>query len=356
MKSLPALILAGALLSGCAAHSTRGDKAGGVHGGAVVLTLANAEQNLAGTPAVAEFVRRVAARSGGALRIRVVGRWADYAPDSEAQVVQAVGAGRADLGWTESGALDDFGMRPLDAPLLVDSLALERTVIAGPLPGRLLGGLRDGGVVGLALLANGFRLPIGARRMLRSADDWRGVSFGVDDPELEAETVRVLGAKPVVTLGPFRRHDLAAGRIQGFELDLRRYVQLGLARVAPYVAANVALWPEFDVLFANPGRLASLTHEQGVWLRQAAADAERDSVSLAASGPATLDAACAAGARFADASPNDLARLRRSFAKLYRELETDPASEAVVRDIEHLKSSLPRSPGPRDGARCPRRP
>jgi TRAP-type C4-dicarboxylate transport system substrate-binding protein len=355
MRSLPALILACAFLSGCAADSTRGDKAGGVHGGAVVLTLASTEENLAGTPAVAEFVRRVARRSDGALRIRVVGRWADYAPDSEAQVVQAVGAGRVDLGWTGSGAFDDFGLRPLEAPLLVDSLALERAVIAGPLPGRLLGGLREVGVVGLALLANGFRLPIGARRPLRSTNDWRGVSFGVDDPELEATTVRALGAKPVVTLGPFRRQDLAAGRIQGFALDLRRYAQLGLAHAAPYVTANVALWPEFDVLFANPGRLASLTQEQRVWMRQAAADAERDSVSVAASGPAALIGACAVGARFADASPAELARLRRSFAKLYRELESDPASGAVVRDIERLKRLLPRGPGPSAGARCPRR-
>jgi TRAP-type C4-dicarboxylate transport system substrate-binding protein len=355
MRSLPALILACAFLSGCAADSPGGDKAGGVRGGAVVLTLASTEENLAGTPAVAEFVRGVARRSDGALRIRVVGRWGGYAPDSEAQVVQAVGAGRVDLGSTGSGAFDDFGLRPLEAPLLVDSLGLERAVIAGPLPGRLLGGLRDGGVVGLALLANGFRLPIGARRPLRSTGDWRGVSFGVEDPELEADTVRALGAKPVVTLGPFRRQDLVAGRIQGFALDLRSYTQLGLARDAPFVTANIALWPEFDVLFANPGRLASLTHEQRVWLRQAAADAESDSVSVSASGRDTLDAACAVGARFADASPKDLAGLRRSFARLYRELESDPAGDAVVRDIEHLKRSLPHDPGPSAGGRCPRR-
>ena len=355
MKPLPVLLLACALLSGCAAGATRGDKAGGVRGGTVVLTLANTAQNLDGTPAVAEFVRRVAARSGGALRIRVVDRWAAYAPDDETRVVQAVGAGRADLGWTGSGAFDDYGLRSLEAPLLVDSIALERAVVAGPLPGRLLGGLQGVGVTGLALLGNGFRLPIGVRRPLLSPDDWHGVSFGVDNPELEAEAVSALGAKPVVTLGPFRRQDLAAGRIQGFELDLRRYAQLGLAHDAPYVTANVGLWPEFDVLFANPARLASLTHEQRFWLKQAAHDAQRDSVSLAAPGRAALGAACAAGARFAVASPTDLAALRRSFAKLYPKLESDPASGAIVRAIELRKRSLPRAPGPGGGVRCPLR-
>src|SRR6266536_6512016 len=112
-----------------------------------------------------------------------------------------------------------------------------------------------------------------------------GTSFGTYRSQVQEETIRALGATPVVAFGPVRSHALGSGQIQGFELDLSRYVLLaGLAAGAPYVAANVALWPELDVLIASPGRLASLTAQQRTWLRQAADGATKDSVGLAASG------------------------------------------------------------------------
>jgi hypothetical protein len=56
-----------------------------------------------------------------------------------------------------------------------------------------------------------------------------------------------------MAFGPVRRHHLASGQIQGFELDPGRYADLaGLTAGARYVTANVALWPQFDVLIASP--------------------------------------------------------------------------------------------------------
>ena len=59
---------------------------------------------------------------------------------------------------------------------------------------------------------------------------------------------------------------------------------------------------QFDVLFASPARLASLTGQQRAWLRQAAAAASTGSVMLAAGqNAASTGQACARGARFVTA-------------------------------------------------------
>src|SRR5512132_4673945 len=90
-------VIAAALVGGCGGGAA-GDKAGGA-GEPVVLRMANAYGDLNGVPAVQDFVSLVEERSGGNLRIQVEGPWGDYANDAEEQVVRAVAAGKADLGW-----------------------------------------------------------------------------------------------------------------------------------------------------------------------------------------------------------------------------------------------------------------
>jgi TRAP-type transport system periplasmic protein len=115
----------------------------------------------------------------------------------------------------------------------------------------------------------------------------------------------------------------------------------------------VVLWPQFDVLFANPARLASLTGQQRAWLQQAAAAASRGSVMLVAgqNGP-YIEQACALGARFATATPADLAALRQAFTPVYRSLETDPQASAFIAQIQQLKKATPPGPAPAIPAGC----
>jgi TRAP-type C4-dicarboxylate transport system substrate-binding protein len=359
-SALLALILVSAVASGCAA-APPGDKAGGPGGGPVVLRMASTLSGLDVILPVADFIRRVDALSGDALQIKVINQWGDWAPDAEAQVVRAAAAGTVDLGWAGSRVFDSMGVpgfRALSAPMLIDSYPLENAVLRSAMPGRMLAGLASVHVTGLGVLGEGLRLPISARRPLLAPADWRGVSFGTYRSQVQEQAIRALGATPVVAFGPVRSHHLGSGQIQGFELDLGRYVDLaGLATGAPYVAANVALWPEFDVLIASPGRLASLTAQQRAWLRQAAGAAARDSAGLAASGNATnIGQACAMGARFVNATPADLAALRRSLAVVYQHLETDPQTRTFIRQIQRLKNSAPAGPAPRIPAGCTRKP
>jgi TRAP-type transport system periplasmic protein len=351
--ALLALALAVATASGCSA-SAGGDKAGGPAGGPVLLRMASTSSDP--PPPVADFIRQVRALSGGSVQIQVINQWGDYAPTDEAQVVRAAAAGAVDLGWAGSEVFDTTGapaLRALSAPMLIDSYPLEDDVLKSTLPARMLAGLSGVHVTGLAVLGDGLRHPIAVRRPLLAPADWRGLSIGTYLSGIQEQAIRALGATPVVAFGPYRTHDLATGAIQGFELDMQRYVQNVPVPSARYVTANVVLWPLFDVLFANPARLASLTPQQRGWLQQAAAGAARTSVTLVASqeGPNTRRA-CAMGARFATAIPADLAALRGAFAPVYQNLEADPQTRAILRQIEQLKKSTPPGPAPAIPADC----
>jgi len=355
--ALVALALAAATVVGCGS-SAGADKAGGTGGGPVVLRMASTPFGLADVPPVTEFVRRVEALSGGALQIKVSSNWGDYAPGAEAQVVRAVAAGTVDLGWAGSRVFDTLGVpgfQALSAPMLIDSYPLESAVLRSEIPDRMLAGLSKLGVSGLGVLGEQLRLPFSARRPLLAPADWRGVLFGTYRSGVQEQAIRALGATPVVAFATYRTHDLADGQIQGFELDISRYVRdVGPAGTL-YVTANMVLWPQFDVLVANPHRLASLSSQQRSWLQQAAGDAARDSVALATGGAAAhIRQACAVGARFVTATPADLAAMRKALSAVYQSLETDPQTRAAIQQIQRLKTATPPGPSLPVPANCTR--
>jgi TRAP-type C4-dicarboxylate transport system substrate-binding protein len=353
MAVLLALALGAAVTAGCGA-SAGGDKAGGPAGGPVVLRMASTGSNP--PPPVEDFIHLVGTLSDRSIRIQVINLWGDYSPSNEAQAVHAVAIGAADLSWAGSEAMDiigDPGFRALSAPMLIDSYALEKAVLKTAMPARMLAGLSLVHVTGLAVLGEGLRHPIAVRRPLLAPADWRGLSIGTYRSGVQEQAIRALGATPMVAFGSYRVHYLITGAIQGFELDMMRYVHNVPVLSARYVTANVALWPLFDVLFANPARLGSLTAQQRGWLRQAAQEAAASSVSLVANQNARyIKQACAVGARFATATPEELAALHRAFAPLYRSLEADPQTRAFIGQIQQLKKTTPPGPDPAIPARC----
>jgi TRAP-type C4-dicarboxylate transport system substrate-binding protein len=319
--------------------------------------MASATGDLTHAPPIAEFVRRVAALSGGAIQIKVTGEWGGDTPNAEGEVVQAVASGRVDLGWAGSRVFDSLGassFRALGAPMLIDSAPLEQAVLDTSMPGQMLQGLKRVHVTGLGVLADALHLPVGVQHALVAPADWRGISFGTVRSTIQEQAIRALGATPVEAAGFYRIHDLDTGAIQGFELDVRTYTRLGLVTKAPYVAANVTLWPQVDVLFANPALLASLTDQQRAWLTQAAEDASTHSVASASETATYISEACARGARFVTASPSELTALRRSLSRVYRNTEQDPQTKVFIERIERLKRATPPGPPLRVPAGCSR--
>jgi TRAP-type transport system periplasmic protein len=334
-------VIAAVMAGGCGGGGGSGDKAGGA-GEPVVLRMANAYGDLQTAPVVEQFVAQVKGRSGGSLRVQVTSRWGDYADDAEQQVVGAVAAGKVDLGWAGARVFDTIGVssfQALGAPMLVDSYALEQAVVASDLPGQMLHGLDKVGVRGLGVLADGLRKPVAVKHPVLGVGDWRGITFGTLKSAGQAQAIRSLGATPMEVFRRSRNQALLDGRLQGLEMDLFVYEHGGPVQPAPYVTANVTLWPQLDVLFANPGRLGRLTGQQRGWLQQAAQDAAGGGAALADRDAQSLKNACRSGARFATASPADLAALRGAFASVYASLERDPQTKAFIDQIQALKRS-----------------
>jgi TRAP-type C4-dicarboxylate transport system substrate-binding protein len=352
---VPAVVAAFA--SGCAGSSPSGDKAGGTSSSPIVLRLAATAGGLDQLPAVEDFARRVEALSHQTIRIRSLTSWGGFLPDAEVQVVHAVASGTVDLGVTRSNVFDTLGVssfRALSAPMLIDSYPLEHAVLDSRIPGRMLAALKRLGVAGLAALGDELRVPISVHRPLLAPRDWRGVTFGTYRSGAQELVIRALGAKPLVVFGPMRNQDLSAGKIQAFEQDVVGAKDNGLVRLAPWFAANIALWPEIDVLVANPARLGSLTDQQRSWLSQAAQAASMDSAALASHDGAYVRADCAAGARFVNATPAYLGAMRRSLSAVYRQMESDAQTRAFIEQILALKRTIPGGPVIRVPPRCTR--
>lgn len=342
--SLVALLVAAAALSGCGGGSRGADKAGGTANAPVVLTLATtASTGLNDAPPVREFVRRVALLSHGALRIDVAPQWGNLAPDAEVRLVRAVGTGKVELGWVGSRVFDVLGVSSfsaLSAPMLIDSYRLEAAVMSSDLPAGMLAGLKPLHVAGVGMFGDAIRRPFSVRRALFDPRSWRGISFGTYPSHAQEATVRALDAHPFFAFGAYRQHALQLGLISGFEYDIGRYARYNMERLAPYVASNVDLWPQVEVVLANPGRLASLSAQQRGWLREAAEATARTSVAVMSHEAGDVRRACALGARFVDATAAQLAGLRRAVAVVYTRLDRDRQTRLYIRRIERLKRSL----------------
>lgn len=333
-------------VTGCSGGSVHEDKAGG-SGAPVALRMANPYGEVNQAPAVEYFVKRVGELSGNRLRIEVVNGWGNFTADAEQQVLRDVSASKIDLGWVGTRVFDTMGVKSfqaLTAPMLIDSYSLEQAVIDAGLTSHMMKGVDALGVVGLAVLADGLRKPIGVTGPILRPADWSGIAFGTLRSKSQAKAIRALAATPVEVLGPQRQQAIENGSIQGFEMNLWVYQLNVLPRLAPYVTANVNLWPQMDVLLANPARLASLSSQQRGWLEQAARDAAARSAVLANKDNQTLNNACAAGARFSEASAADRKALEAAFAPVYGDLERNAATRAYVARIRGLKTATAPDP------------
>jgi hypothetical protein len=162
----------------------------------------------------------------------------------------------------------------------------------------------------------------------------------------QAEAIQALGATAEQALGHEREERLHNGTLGGFETSIWIHQHNpALTRLAPYMTSNVTLWPQMDVLLADPARLEALTGEQRGWLKEAARDAAARSPVLAATDARALTDSCTGGARFAEASDADLAALRRAFQPVYADLRRQAATREFLARIEALKQSMPAEAG-----------
>jgi TRAP-type C4-dicarboxylate transport system substrate-binding protein len=341
-------------VTACTSDGGTGDKAGGP-GEPVTLRMATVNGGLEFTPQIKYLLDRVAQLSEGNVQIEVVYEVGDFAPDAEQKVVSGVADGEFDLGYVGTQGFEALGAEnfvALTAPMLIDSYALEDAVIESGVTDQMLHGLEDIGVTGLGILAGALRKPVTVREPLLAPADWQGITFGTFNSEGQAEAVRALDATPMKVIGDERDRALEEGAIDGFESSILAYRFNGQEQAAPYVAANVNLWPQTLAVVGNPNALADLTDDQRGWLEEATRDAAARSSALVDTDARHLEASCEAGARFALASEANLAALHDAFAPVYVTLQQEPATQGLIDQILEIKASMPSAPNPSIPSDC----
>jgi TRAP-type transport system periplasmic protein len=340
---IPAIVI---LASACASGVGSANKAGSVNQ-PVVLRMADVNADLAGTPEMQYFAQRVSDLSRGDMSIKISYEVGGLAMNAEQQVVKDVADGSFDVGFTGTSVFDTLGVtsfQALSAPMLIDNYPLENAVIRSSLPAKMMAGLAKLNVTGLAVLGDGLRKPIGVRHPILSLADWRGITFGTYLSKAQEAAIGALGATPGPGFATARDQALGSGELQGYDLNLVLYEKNLNEHTAPYITANVNLWPRTLALFGNPGRLARLSDSQRRLVYQAAADTAARSTGLVQDESQTVSDLCQAGARLANASAADLQALRQRFAAVYAGLEADPQTRAMIEQITALKKSTPAGP------------
>jgi TRAP-type transport system periplasmic protein len=331
---LAALCVAIAGFSIAACGSSGGDKAGGTRESRpTVLTMANANGD---THELEPYAAAVKRRSGGTLQIVFRSGWRAGRPDAEAGLIRDVKAGKADLGWAGSRAFDDVGVGSFDAlhaPLLIDSLALERKVLESPLAVQMLGGIKPAGVTGLGILPGPMRKPLGVARLVRP-EDYRGDTIALQQSQVAKQTLAALGAKgaPIAAMDPVSGYD-------GVEQQISSVAGNGYDRTSKHLTANVTLWPRPVVLFANAKALSGLDERQRDALTVAAKDALGPTAALEQKDEAESTAIlCRRGVHFETAAAADLAALRRAVQPVYDRLERDGTTKAAIERIRGMRA------------------
>ena len=139
-------------------------------------------------------------------------------------------------------------------------------------------------------------------------------------------------------------HELRA-RLGGLEVDLNTYEGNAYSAEVPFLTVNLPLWPRTTVLFASAGALDELSDEQRGWIRRAADDAARYSLTTLGEDGRILPFECRNGMKAVVASPAQLALFRKAFAPVYASLRKDGGTAAAIDRITALKKSVhPRSP------------
>ncbi len=292
---------------------------------------------------IEEFARQVETLSDGLVRIEPVWKaTGETGPDAfddwDQKVARLVVDGELEMGLIPARAWDTEGvteLRPLNAPFLVTSGDLTARVVSGDIAERMLEGLDEAGVRGLALIPEGMRYVMSFTEPMVTLEDFDGALVRAPWSATTYATFVALGATP---------DDVTANdeAIEAGEVDA---VETSFARAAdfpgPAIAAtgNLPLWPKVNSLVVNTevfDGLSSTAQEALV----AAAEATRDWTVEAMSDPVEDAAAyCGAGGTVVHAAPGDVAAMRRATDPVFDDLNADPTTRQIIEDIAELAAS-----------------
>jgi TRAP-type C4-dicarboxylate transport system substrate-binding protein len=245
--------------------------------------------------------------------------------------------GELDLALIPARAWDELGvtsLQALQAPFLVSSEHLVEQVVQSELAAELLAGLDQAGVVGLALLPESLRHPVGFEHPLLRPADFSGATIRSPPSNVSHRLLEALGAKPVDIWGDAFDAAVENGEIDGAESG---FAWFGSMPSSSTFTANITLYPKVNALAANEDAFARLSDEHQRVLREAAAKAVRYVVQNA---PTEVDRAavyCRNGGAIAFAAEADVAALERAAQPVYEALQADPLTKELIGQIRSMK-------------------
>jgi TRAP-type transport system periplasmic protein len=332
------IVLAAALAMGAAACSSGGvNKAGSLDARTTVLTLADGEGNYSNAQPFADAVKKL---SHGTLQITIKRHWRPDDARYETDLIKDVQKGDAPLGISASRAFDTVGIssfQALQAPFLIDTIALEQEVLDSHIPAAMLAGLKPQGLLGLAVLAGPLRRPLGFTKPLVAPSDYRGARIGFRASAVSEETLRALGVTPVVIPG---NHDTSG--LDGVEGHVTN--MLGSFDVhGATLTGNVVIEPRPNVIFMNQRAFGSLSAAQQHVLVRAAGQARTAGGVYEPDGPSVRQM-CRGGMKTVAASRAELAGLRAAVQPVYRILESNPSTRAYIAQITAMRQAAGGAP------------
>src|SRR5436190_8491888 len=289
----------------------------------------------------AYFAAEVKRRTNGRIQIVVGGDYPSSDPDNELRLARALGRGDVTLGYVPSRAWEREGLlsfRALQSPLLITNYELLRRVVSGPIAAHMLSSLDRVGLVGLALVPDELRRPLG-RRPLLSPGDYRGARIRVVTSPTSELLVRALDATPITDLSA--RGVLAAlrrGRVDGVESSTRPIGSNSYTAAAPYLPSNLVLFAKAQTIVVGKRVFTGLSAADQAALR-AAATATMAHAHPAAAERIEARQLCGQGLRLVSATSGDLESLRRAAAPVYAVLERGEFTKRAINEIEGLKAA-----------------
>jgi len=339
-----------ALLVACGSGAT--NKAGGSRAPTVLTVAASDSSDQPSTPAILHFAAQVAKRSQGSLRIRIVFQAAGHlTPRVEERTIRLVESGRFDLGFVGARAWDEFGVtsfRALQAPFLITSTRLLDRVAQSDIAEEMLASLSSRDLVGLALVPDYLRHPMGLTHKLTSPADFKGARIRIQPSRVTAAIMRALGAVPVEISNARIGYAIGGRKVDGEELSLANAVSPAT------ITGNVAFFGKALTLFANRSSLDRLSDDQLHSLRAAAAETVRHVAATYPTDAQITKLVCANRRLIVLASAADRAALVRLAQPVYRMLESDSQTRRFIGRIRALKRTTPPDPPLRLTASCRR--
>jgi len=346
------LVAAAAALAGCTSGAA--NKAGGSEAPTVLTVGDSNSPDQPDTAAIRHFAAQVDKLSHGSLRIRIVyGAAGAATPYVEERVIRAVQSGRFDLGWIGARAWDEVdvsGFRALQAPFLITTTQLLNRVVTSPLAAEMLDSLSSQDVVGLALVPDFLRHPVGIAHKLTSPADFAGARIRIQPSRVSAALMRSLGAVPLEISNNEIGLAIDGGRVDAEELSLQNPVWPSI------ITGNLVFFPKALTLFGSQQSFHGLSDGQRRVVRAAAVETVRHVIARYPTDAVIAKSVCdkANRRRFVFATAGERAALLRKAQPVYRMLEANPQTRRFIERIKAWKRTTPADPPLNLAERCSR--